>query len=235
VMCHMAPSARKGFDFRRSPARFPLSARPGGFTLLELMVSLGLLSIVMTAAYSVYHAQLNTVMVQESRQEAQEYVRSILHVMVRELRNAGYAPTGASCAGIVVANSQSVQFRSDLNGDGDCSDTDEDITYTYDAGTKAITRQVAGSAAETLTDSNATALQFSYFPQNCTNHFSTPVGGGATTCPSTAGGNSGALTSIKRVSVSLTIQSKNPHAYFGGGQISATMVSNADLRNVGVL
>jgi prepilin-type N-terminal cleavage/methylation domain-containing protein len=234
-MCHIAPSARKRFDLKHLPARFPLSARAGGFTLLELMVALGLLSIVMMAVYSVYRTQLNTVVVQQSRQEAQEYARSILHVMVRELRNAGYTPTSASCAGIVAANSQSIQFRSDLNGDGDCSDTDEDITYTYDAVAKGITRQVAGSAAETLTDSNATALQFSYFSQNCTNHFSTPVGGGATSCPSTAGGNSGVLTSIKRVSVSITIQSKNPQPYFGGGQISATMVSNADLRNVGVL
>jgi Tfp pilus assembly protein PilW len=199
------------------------------------MISLGLLSIVMTAAYSVYQVQLNTVMVQESRQEAQEYARSILHVMVREVRNAGYTPTGASCAGIVAANSQSIQFRSDLNGDGDCSDTEEDITYSYDAGAKEITRVAAGSAAQTLTDANATALQFSYFPQNCTNNFSTPVGGGGALCPSTAGGNAGVLTSIKRISVSITIQSKHPNTDFGGGQISATMVSNADLRNVGVL
>jgi Tfp pilus assembly protein PilW len=199
------------------------------------MVAITLLSILLAAVYSVYQVNLNTVMVQESRQEAQEYARSILYIMVRELRNAGYTPTGASCAGIVAANSQSIQFRSDLDGDGDCSDTDEDITYTYDAVAKAITRQVAGNAAETLTDSNATALQFSYFSQNCTNQFSTPVGGGATSCPATAGGNSGVLTSIKRISVSITIQSKNPHVYFGGGQINATMVSNADLRNVGVL
>ena len=231
----MAPSARTQIDFRRLPTRVPLCAPSDGFTLVELMVSITLLSILLTAVYSVFQVNLNTVMVQESRQEAQEYARSILYIMVRELRNAGYTPTGAACAGIVAANSQSIRFRSDLDGDGDCSDTDEDITYTYDAVAKGITRQVAGSAAETLTDSNATALQFSYFSQNCTNRFSTPVGGGATSCPATAGSNSGVLTSIKRVSVSITIQSKNPHANFGGGQISATMVSNADLRNVGVL
>jgi prepilin-type N-terminal cleavage/methylation domain-containing protein len=231
----MAPTTRKRFNLRCLLTRVPLSAPSRGFTLVEIMVSLTLLSIVLTAAYSVYQVNLNTVMVQESRQEAQEYARSILDIMVREIRNAGYAPTGASCAGIVTANSQSIRFRADLNSDGDCSDTEEDITYSYDSGTKEITREVAGSAAQTLTDANATALQFSYFPQNCMNNFSTPVGGGATACPSTAGGNPGVLTSIKRISISITIQSKNPITSFGGGQISATMVSNADLRNVGVI
>jgi Tfp pilus assembly protein PilW len=202
---------------------------------VEIMVSLSLLSIVMAAAYSVYQVNLNTVMVQESRQEAQEYARSILDIMVREIRNAGYTTTGTACNGILAANSQSIQFQWDSNGDGDCTDNEDTITYSYNAGTKEITRQVTGSDPETLTDGNATALQFSYFPQNCTNNFSTPVGGGATTCPATAGGNSGVLTSIKRVSVSITIQSKNPMTGFGGGQISATMVSNADLRNVGVI
>src|SRR5687768_1410994 len=98
-MCHMAPSAPT-FNFRRLPTRVPLCAS-SGFTLVELMVSLTLLSIVLTAVYSVYQVNLNTVIVQESRQEAQEYARSILYIMVREMRNAGYAPTGASCAGIV--------------------------------------------------------------------------------------------------------------------------------------
>jgi prepilin-type N-terminal cleavage/methylation domain-containing protein len=207
-----------------------------GFTVVELLVAMGMVSILMAAAFSVYQVQLNSVSVQESRQEAQEYARSILDVMVREIRNAGYNPTGAGtpCGGIFVATTESIRFKMDLNADGDCADADEDVTYTYVSASKEITRS-SGGTVQTLTDGNATAFQFTYFPQNCTNNFSSPVGGGTATCPATGGGHAGTLASIKRVSISVTVQSKNPHAGFGGGIISAKMVSNADLRNVGVI
>lgn len=154
-------------------------------------------------------------------------------MMVREIRNAGYAPTGASCAGIVVAEAQTLQFRYDANADGDCNDPDEDVTYSYVAGSKDITRAANGGTAQSLTDGNATNLQFTYYPQDCADSFSTPVGGGATACPSTTGSNPGTLGAIQRVSVSLTVQSRNSDTEFGG-QLTATMTSNADLRNRGL-
>ena len=39
------------------------------------------------------------------------------------------------------------------------------------------------------------------------------------------------IANIKRVSVLVTIQSKNANDDFGGGQLTANMTSNVDLRN----
>jgi prepilin-type N-terminal cleavage/methylation domain-containing protein len=207
--------------------------RESGFSFIELLVSLVLTSTIMGAVYAVFRMQTLSIKAQEQRMEAQDYARSVLDIMVREMRNAGYSTGAATCAGIVVANSQTVQFRVDSNADGDCGDANEDITYAYDAGTQNITR-TAGGAAENLTDGNATNLQFTYYPQNCTNNFSAPVGGGSTACPASAGGNAGTLSAIQRISVSLTVQSVNTGNNMGGGTLNATMTSNVDLRNRGL-
>jgi len=213
--------------------------------MVELLVSAGLSLFVLGVVYSVYRVQTRTVKSQESRWVATEDARAVLDMMVREIRNTGYNPrdtvNGASCAGtgnpagapgVVAANAQTLQFTLDADGDGDCGGPNEDITYNFAAGN--ITRAVNGGAAQNLTNGNATVLQFTYFPQNCTNSFSNPVGTGAAPCPGAAGGNAGTLAAIQRVLITLTIQSTSPDTEFGGGQLSATMVSNVDLRNRGL-
>ncbi len=233
---------RRGFTVQRLTLHLAHRASAGGFTLFELLVSMVITSIIMAAAYSMFRLQTHTMKVQENRLDAQEYARSVLDLMVREIRNAGYAPTGASCAGVLVANSQKLQFKYDANADNDCGDADEDITYDFDltgcpSGFGNITRKEGVNAAQPLTDCNVPTgtanFAFTYFPQNCTNNFSTPVGGGAAACPASAGGNAGTVAAIQRVSISLTVQSKNPDPVFGG-QLNATMTSNADLRNRGL-
>jgi prepilin-type N-terminal cleavage/methylation domain-containing protein len=208
--------------------------KESGFSFIELLVSLVLTSTLMGAVYGVFRMQTLSIKAQEQRLEAQDYARSVLDIMVREMRNAGYSTGAATCAGIVVANSQTVQFRLDANADGDCADANEDITYAYDAGTQNVTRTEVGGAAENLTDGNATNLQFIYYPQNCTNNFSSPVGGGSTACPASAGGNAGTLTAIQRISATLTVRSVNTSNNMGGGTLNATMTSNVDLRNRGL-
>ena len=197
--------------------------RQRGFTLVELLVSMLLTFIVMGAIYSVFRVQTHTVKAQENRMEAQEYARAVLDLMVREIRNAGYAPTGATCAGVVVANAQTLQFRLDANGNGNCSDADEDITYAFDTtgctgGLGNITRNGSGNP---LTDCNVTSdLDLRYFKQDGS-ELARPVAAGD-------------LPNIQRVLITLNVQSKYPDAEFGGGQLNATMVSNADLRNRGL-
>jgi prepilin-type N-terminal cleavage/methylation domain-containing protein len=212
--------------------------KQAGFTIVELLVSVLLTSIIMGAIYSVYRVQTHSAKVQENRLEAQEYARSVVDMMVREIRNAGYFPvtvTDVNCllaqGGIVTADAQTIRFRLDADADGDCAGPNEYIVYTLSGSN--ITRAVDGGTAESLTDGNVTAFQLSYFPQNCSNNFSNPVGAGSASCPATAGANAGTLAAIQRVSISITVQSKNPDTEFGG-QLNATMTSNADLRNRGL-
>ena len=203
--------------------------RQGGFTLVELLVSILLSLMLLGAVYGVYRAQARTLRVQEERLGAQEYVRTVTDIMVREIRNAGYAPTGATCAVVVAADAQSLQFRYDANANGACTDADEDITYSFDttgcpSGYGNITRKEGSNAAQAFTDCNVptgtTEFSFTYFPKDSSTAYSTPVAAGS-------------LGSIQRVQVTVTVQSKNPDPVFGG-QLTATMTSNADLRNRGL-
>ncbi len=214
------------------------------FSLIELMVAILLSSVVMGAIYSVYRFQTRSLKVQGDRIEAQEYARSVLDLMVREIRNAGYAPTGAVCAGVVTADAQTIQFMYDSEPNGLCDSADEDITYSFVPGCAAgmgnITRKEGTNAAVQLTDCNipvGTAnFSFTYYPKDCNNNFSTPVGtpaGGPPVCPTTPGGHAGTLADVQRVSITVTVQSKNPDPEFGG-QLTATMTSNVDLRNAGL-
>lgn len=229
-----------------------------GFTIVELLVSILLTSIIMGAIYSVYRVQTHSAKVQENRLEAQEYARSVLDIMVREIRNAAYNPLGAislptapgtNCAGglagapgVVTATATSIRFTYDFQNtagtastpDGQCDGPNEDITYQFQApgpqncptGFGDITRTAKNDSGTTTTESltncnvptGSSNFSLRYFNQAGA-EFTPP---GVTDLPN-----------IQRVMITLTVQSKNPDAEFGG-QLNATMTSNADLRNRGL-
>jgi prepilin-type N-terminal cleavage/methylation domain-containing protein len=214
-----------------------------GFTMAELLVAAGLSLVVMGAVYSVYRVQAHTVKVQEFRTEAQEYARNALDMMVREMRNAGYFPQRAACPvpantnGIVAATATTIQFVYDANGDGDCADAGENITYSYDPNTLDISRAADGGAAQPLTDANVTPpFQFVYFPRQTGAAAPAPycyaiAGGIPAGCASDVATN---LTNIQRISVLVSVLSKSTDTEFGGQQ-TITMDSNVELRNRGLL
>ena len=193
------------------------------------MVSAGLSLAVMAAIYGLFRAQTHTIKGQEGRMEAHEYAMSVLDIMVREIRNTGYFPTGTACtttpantAGIIAATAQSFRLVYDTNGDGTC---EEDVSFTYDAANKNILRNGAA-----LTDGNATAIQFTYYPQQTSGTAPVPYcvsAGNPTGCSGTLASN---LSAVQKITISITVQSKNTDAQFGG-QSSITMSSSADLRN----
>ena len=251
---------KKRFEAQGSTCNVFSCTSQQGFSLIEFLVTILLSSIVMGAIYSVYRVQTRSMKVQENRMEAQQYARSVLDLMVREIRNAGFNPlsvtNGNNCAGgsqgtpsIVTANATTLRFTYDFQGttassppDGHCDNGDEDLTYSFDiagcpSGFGNITRKEGTNAAVALTDCNVATgtanFSFTYYPKDCLNNFSTPVETppGSPSCPGTPGGNAGIRANIKRVTISLIVQSKHTGTEFGGGQINATMTSNIDLRN----
>ena len=155
---------------------------------------------------------------------------SVLDLMVREIRNTGYFPTTAcnSTGGIASATATSFSFVYDRNNNGACSGDDEVVVFAYD-GTNVTRNGLA------LTDGNATAFQFTYYPQQTGGTAPPPM------CVSTnnpTGCNldltqSANWTSIQRVAISVSVQSRSPDVQFGG-QSTITMSSGAELRNHGV-
>ena len=202
-----------------------------GFTMVELLVAATFSLAVLASIYTLFSAQTHTIKGQESRMEAHEYALSVLDTIVREIRNTGYFPTGTACSspgntgGIVTATAQSFRLVYDSNGDGAC---EEDVSYTYDSTNKDILRN-----GSTLTDGNATDIQFTYYPQQTSGTAPAPF------CFSTGNpsGCSGTLTSnlsaVQKITVSITIQAKSNDTQFGG-QSTITMSSSADLRNHGL-
>jgi prepilin-type N-terminal cleavage/methylation domain-containing protein len=199
-----------------------------GFTLVELLVAMGLSLVVLGAGYSVFRVQTHTVKAQEFKMEAQEDARAALDMMVREVRNLGFFPSGTPCpapantTGIVAATATTLQFVYDANGDGSCAGTmatgagaDESVTYILPPPLTIgdITRDINdGNGAQVLTAGNVTNAAFTYFD-----------GAGAVTADP---------ASIRRVSITLTVQSRSTDVQFGG-LIPITMNSNVDLRNRG--
>jgi prepilin-type N-terminal cleavage/methylation domain-containing protein len=61
-----------------------------GFSLVELLIVMGMLSLVLTAVYSVYSVQSRSAMVQDDVVELQQSLRIGMDQMSRDLRMAGY-------------------------------------------------------------------------------------------------------------------------------------------------
>lgn len=202
-----------------------------GFTLVEILVSMGFSLAVLASIYGLFRAQTHTVKGQESRMEAHEYALSVLDTIVRETRNTGYFPTNVACTnvsntgGIVTAAAQSFRLVYDTNADGSC---EEDISFTYDSANKNVLRNNV-----TITDGNATDVQFTYYPQQTSSSAPAPYcisAGVPSGCSGTLSSN---LASVQKVMVSITIQAKSPDTQYGG-QTTTTMTSTADLRNHGL-
>lgn len=200
-----------------------------GFTLTELLVAMGLSLFVLAGVGSLFRAQTHTVKGQESKMEANEYALTVIDMVVREVRNAGYFPSTACDAtgGITAATATGVTIQYDKNSDGGCSGDDEIVAFAYDSVNLNVTRN--GVA---LSDGNVTAVNFAYYPQQ------TSSTGPAPYCvsPGVPSGCSGTLSSsylsVQKIIISLTVAPKSTDTNFSGSPV--TMSLTADLRNHGV-
>lgn len=123
-----------------------------GFTLVELVVGLALAIIVTGVMYSLYKAQNQTSIVQGYVSDMQQTLRSSTDMMSREMRMAGYDPSGTGNYGITSATAQSMGFTADMCENGgvptngaDCTESYLVELYTVD-GINKIRRTAGGSA-----------------------------------------------------------------------------------------
>lgn len=205
-----------------------------GFTLAELLVAMAGSLLVLAVVGSVFRMQAHTVKAQEYKMEAQEYARNALDMMTREIRNAGFFPNGACPQsvnnGLVQATSTTLQIVYDADSNVNCTGTmatgqpaDENVTYALAGGD--ITRTVTGATPQAAQLTSGTgnitnAVLFTYFDANGADLGVNPP-----------------LATIKRVRVTITVQSRSTDSQFNGSQFNGgqaqtiTMTSNVDLRN----
>jgi len=110
-----------------------LKANFRGFTLVEILVALAVSGIVLSGIYSTYQSQQRSYILQDQIAQVQQNLRAAMYLLTRELRLAGYDPSGSAGAGIVAGGwtnpGTSLRFTKDDNGNGDVADPGENLTY----------------------------------------------------------------------------------------------------------
>lgn len=130
-----------------------------GFSLAELLVVVAILGLVMGGTGTLLAASQQAYALGAARVEAQQAARVGLERMARELREAGYDPTGAGFAPIEAAEPTRVVFRRDLNGNGVIDPRRERVSFLL-RGT--VLRRDAGGGAQPLVE-GVRRLTFTYY------------------------------------------------------------------------
>lgn len=126
-------------------------AGDGGFSLLEMLIVIGVMSIVLSVAVGGFDNMSRFFSRENVKSDTQKKARFGLEVMIADIQLAGLNPRGVAGGGVQLATPTSIRVASDLNFDGDFDDAAETITYTLNGnrleqtnhlGTEAIVENV---------------------------------------------------------------------------------------------
>lgn len=141
-----------------------------GFTLIEVVIGLAICLILMVVTVNIFQVQRKSYSMQEQVSEMQQNIRASMDMMVREIRMAGYDPTGAGFAGIGTNTSGLLRILADIDGNGTTADTNEDITYRYydtsDASYPSQIKRKTGGASFQPFAENIDGFNFLYYDNN---------------------------------------------------------------------
>jgi prepilin-type N-terminal cleavage/methylation domain-containing protein len=132
-----------------------------GFTLVETMVVIAIMSIVLGAIYSVFAATNRSTTSNEVIAEVMQNLRTSIDFMEQDIRMAGLDRFGSANAGIEAATATNLRFTADRNMDGILNDNIEQITYFYDAANNRLRQCLSLVDCQTVAE-NVTNFQFSY-------------------------------------------------------------------------
>ena len=126
-----------------------------GFTLVELLVSIVLISIIGSVVFASIMASQRVAESSRQVNDLNEEARLVLNRMSRELREAQRitAVTNALGPGHSATADTSITFEVDFNGNGTIEPAAADperLTYFYDASARQLQLQAAGSALPVL-------------------------------------------------------------------------------------
>lgn len=131
-----------------------------GFTLVELLITLAITGLILSAVFSVYIANIHAVSIEEQRVDLQQNQRFAIDLMTSQLRMAGYDLAESTVPTVLDARTDFVYFTLDLNDDGNVDGADDSgehiafCTYTDGDGVLQLGYTVGNG---TDTDGNGTA------------------------------------------------------------------------------
>lgn len=190
---------------------------PTGFTLIEIVIAMGLLTIVSGAIVSLFVHLTRSYTTQYVAADVQQVVRAGIDFMAHDIRMAGLDPQMRSGAGIEQADSARIQMSADQNMNGSIDATDsERISYFLNNGDQ-LYRQLYADATtnEPLVD-HVLSLTFSYLDAGNAD-LGSPV-------------PTGRLADIRTVVVAMTVQEPAGR----GGMVNRTYTTRVRCRNLGL-
>jgi prepilin-type N-terminal cleavage/methylation domain-containing protein len=188
------------------------SRTASGFTLVEVLVCMAIMSILFGTVYRSFDIFNRSYTKENVKAGIQQRTRIGIDLMARDIRLAGLDPLGTANARIIAADTENIQFSADLNYDGDVNDPFENITYALSGDLLRQTSDLGtGFITDTLLD-NIDALAFTYLDASDT-PMAAPVGN---------------PQDIRTVIVSLTMQRPAGR----DGPISRTYASRVRCRNL---
>ncbi|TFG59722.1 MAG: prepilin-type N-terminal cleavage/methylation domain-containing protein [Nitrospirales bacterium] len=190
-----------------------------GFTLIEMVVALGLSLVTVSAVYTLYVSELRAQLVREDMLEMQQQARVVMDVVSHEILMAGYDPRGANndvdlsndFLGITFDPGR-LMIKADLNGNGLLTDANESIIFVLDGATHTLRRNTGGGN-QPFGESIESFL-VEYFDQ-----------GGNPTIDS---------RSIRQVKIAVTARTEDPDLKYvpNGGYRTVTLQSRLTPRNL---
>ena len=224
--------------------------KENGFTLVELLIAMTIGLIILAALSTTFLMQRKIYDIQEQVAEMVQTARAAMDMMSREIRMAGYNPTGTGGIGFVNnaddrydTDANSIHFTTDIGDgidndgdgrvdepdetvcDGNTNDTNEDINYyLYTAdGIQKIGRRTGGAGSPQPVAENISGLSFSY-----------RFADGDTGIPDeTDGDDTNDLEDIRSVQFSITARTTKP-APDSSGYRTYTLTSFITPRNLGL-
>lgn len=144
-----------------------------GFTLIELMIGIAMAGIVGGVIYSAYNVQTRIYTEQDKTAEMQQNIRAGMSYLQREIRMAGYNSkdtTDVTCGGTKkkpgfhTATATSLGFSMDLDRNGKCDGSGENVTYSiYPADNiKKLGRKAPDPAQNDPVAENIVEIDFVY-------------------------------------------------------------------------
>lgn len=125
-----------------------------------MLVALAIGGGILASTLTLLHLGLSSWVWGAARVEAQQTARYALERLAGELREAGYDPTAAGIAAVVVAEPARIAFQRDFNGNGVVDPTRERVTYVLRAGESTLRRDAGGGAQPVIEQVRAFALTY---------------------------------------------------------------------------
>jgi type IV pilus assembly protein PilW len=109
-----------------------LGGRPAGFTLVDVLVGLGMASVIIVIVVGIFTTMGKSYTTQNVAADVQQVARAGVDLMIQEIRMAGFDPTGSAHAGIVNDFNKASGFNE--RHDGKIAPTDAThFAFTIDA------------------------------------------------------------------------------------------------------